>query len=55
MGSKEHCCLLLGGGIGEHYYVRECCCEQSEAMGGVGLREEQSKATKRMALQEKHC
>jgi hypothetical protein len=56
MGSMEYCCLFLGGGgIGEHYYVRECCYEQSEAMRGVGLQAEQSEITKRMALWEKNA
>jgi hypothetical protein len=41
------------GGVGEYYHVQEWCCEQSETMGGVGLREEQSEATKKNGIARK--
>jgi hypothetical protein len=54
-GKQGALLLIARGGLREHYYVQEWCCKQSETMGGVGLQEEQSEATKRMVLWEKGC
>jgi len=55
---------LLGGawnivtcyrGVGEHCFIQECCCEQSEVVRKTTLQEEQKKTSPRTMLQKERC
>jgi hypothetical protein len=55
---------LLGGawnifvccrGMGEHCFVQDYCCEQSEAMRGTTLQEDHNKTITKVLLRKERC
>jgi hypothetical protein len=43
------------GGVGEHCYIQECCCEQSEIVWGTTLQEEQNEVVAKAMLWKERC